>query len=140
MNNDEFEQQLTQQELRPLPASWRSEILKTAAAQPLPRSTHPSARSGTNWLRALLWPCPQAWAGLGVAWLVILSLRLSGSMDIPRAGGHHAVAEEVARYAENRQLLADLLTSRKSPPAATPAVPSPARRPRAQWRGDNYLA
>jgi hypothetical protein len=140
MNDDDFEQQLAQQELRPLPASWRSEILKNVAGQQLPRGTDLSARSGTSWLRALLWPCPQAWAGLGVAWLVILSVHLFGFVDEPRASARPAMPEQVARYAENRRLLTNLLSPRESPPAAAPAGPSSIRRPRAQWRGENYLA
>ena len=78
MNPDDFEQQLARQPLRPVPPAWRNEILQVAsmatatgnaAAQ---RSTFFSTVNSQ--LSSLLWPCPQAWAGLAAVWVAILVL------------------------------------------------------------------
>jgi len=77
MKPDEFERRLERQPLREIPAGWREEILGAAhAASPaspgFPRATHHGSRA--SWWRELLWPCPQAWAGLTAVWAVILFL------------------------------------------------------------------
>src|SRR6267378_5307936 len=71
MKPDDFEERVQRQPLRELRPEWRREIL--SAAQHAMAS---SPRSGVTGLRsqiaALLWPCPQAWAGLAAIWLGIL--------------------------------------------------------------------
>jgi hypothetical protein len=65
---DEFEQRLSRQSLRQLPADWRAEIL-ASATRPVPRASLLSTLNTK--LSALLWPCPQAWAGLAAIWIFI---------------------------------------------------------------------
>ncbi len=69
---DEFEQRLSRQSLRQMPADWRGQIL-AAAAPAAPRlAPHASLLLTFNsQLCALLWPCPQAWAGLAAIWIFI---------------------------------------------------------------------
>ena len=69
---DEFEQRLSRQPLRQMPADWRAQILATAttaAPRPLPRASLLSTLNSQ--LCALLWPWPQAWAGLAAIWIFI---------------------------------------------------------------------
>ena len=66
MKPDNFEQRLQRQPMRQIPSEWRDDILD-AAPRPSPLRPRPS------WLSALLWPCPQAWAGLAAVWLLVLA-------------------------------------------------------------------
>ena len=79
MNPDDFEQRLQRQPLRSIPSEWREEILSHAHnAHHASRITHHSFLSTLNaQLSTILWPCPQAWAGLAVVWLVILVFNLA---------------------------------------------------------------
>lgn len=61
--NSDFEKQLQRQPLREIPPHWRGRIL--ANAQPT-----------TGRWREWFWPCPQAWAALAAAWIVILAVDL----------------------------------------------------------------
>ena len=87
MKPDEFEQSLQRQELRKIPADWRDEILRTARAS----STTVAARSSALaprrpfWWRELLWPCPQAWAGLAAAWVFIVLMNFQSGERSARA-------------------------------------------------------
>ena len=63
MKPDNFEQRLQQQPMRQIPREWRDDIF---AAAPRP-----------SWLSALLWPCPQAWAGLAAVWLLVLTFNFA---------------------------------------------------------------
>lgn len=72
--NSDFENKLRQHSIRPIPAEWRNEILRNASASvPVEETT---ASPSIPWWRELLWPCPQAWAGLAVVWVVILGLNV----------------------------------------------------------------
>lgn len=75
MNADEFEKNLSHQPLRKIPAEWREQILSVANAA-APTSPRPSSLA-PRLLRELLWPCPQAWAGLAAAWIFILLMNFS---------------------------------------------------------------
>lgn len=68
--NSDFEKRLQGVPPREIPSRWRAKIL--AAAQP----------AQTGW-RQWLWPCPQAWAGLGAAWLVIFGMNLAAGRNPP---------------------------------------------------------
>jgi hypothetical protein len=128
--NDPFEQQLQEQELRPLPADWRSQVLHAAAQRSTARSeVLPLARlERRSWVQMLFWPCPKAWAGLAIAWLLIVGVNLVERMSKPGSREEFAGAAPVAVYVENRQLLTQLLT----PTKPNPAQPAPGRRPRAE--------
>src|SRR5260221_6451536 len=72
MNAEDFEIQLDRQPVRAVPAGWRAGILQAAnAAVPQPSTSNSQPIS---WWRELFWPCPQAWAGLAAAWVVILTI------------------------------------------------------------------
>jgi hypothetical protein len=71
MNPNDFEKRLQRQSLRPIPADWREEIL-AAARGPKVRASNPI--TFRDRLSALLWPCPQAWAGLAAVWIFILAV------------------------------------------------------------------
>ena len=111
MKPDDFESQLQRQPLHGLPAEWRTEILSAAqeaAAQAEPaRPTAPS-----SWWRELLWPCPQAWAGLAAVWVVILGLNWITSDGEPRAkmeARREITLEERMAFIEQQKLLVHLL-------------------------------
>jgi hypothetical protein len=82
MNRDEqFEKRLQRQPVKPIPSAWRSEILEAAqAAVPshASRITH-----HVPWWRELFWPCPQAWAALAAAWLLIVGLNVVSRESLP---------------------------------------------------------
>jgi hypothetical protein len=87
MNTDDFEKQLQRQPMRPIPSAWREEILVSAHRVQDNQLSTLSPRP-LSWWRDLLWPCPQAWAGLAAVWMLILAL--------------NAVTREPARVASAR--------------------------------------
>jgi hypothetical protein len=116
--NDEmnqFEQKLKRQQLRPVPASWREEILSVAkAAQPFVaqiskpvvspisksanyadglRAVKPATQQTwksalqfvSHRLTSLLWPHPVAWGGLAAIWIFIFAANVSSRDQAPVA-------------------------------------------------------
>ena len=82
MNGDDhFEKRLQRQPFRPIPTTWRDEVLgaaraarSAAASSALPVVSRQSLFAAlygrlTSWL----WPHPVAWAGLGAVWLLVLA-------------------------------------------------------------------
>ena len=69
--DDQFEKRLQRQPRREVPPAWREEILSAAEHAAASRRSSPATRHPA-WWRELFWPCPQAWAGLAAAWLVVL--------------------------------------------------------------------
>ncbi len=129
MNLDEFEKQLRQQPLRQIPEEWREEILDAARRIQDPQPSTSNARP-TSWWRELLWPCPQAWAGLAAAWIAILFLngvsrepvRTTSSQTRPHS------PELMMVLREQRRLFAELIGS--SSPVEPPKTFDP--RPRSE--------
>jgi len=135
VNPGDFENQLRCQPLRELPAAWRAEIL--AAAKAASNTQHATRNTSTSnpyhrlsaFLSALLWPCPQAWAGLAAVWLVILLVNYSP------AETHHTMAQKTVRPSpevtmalkEQQRLLAKLIEPLDEPLAEPPKpfVPRP---------------
>ena len=79
--DDQFEKRLQRQSVKPIPSAWRGEILEAAqAAVPghASRITH-----HVPWWRELFWPCPQAWAALAAAWLLIVGLNVLSHDSLP---------------------------------------------------------
>jgi hypothetical protein len=113
--NSEFENHLQRQPMRELPPHWRARIV--AAAQPPP----------ARW-REWLWPCPQAWAALGAAWVVIFVLHFTAP-DEPRLAGnsHPLTPQSFAILQQQTMMMAQLLgpTDGDEPPAALPVGPKP---------------
>jgi hypothetical protein len=75
MNSDDFENQLQRQPMRPIPSAWRDEILGAARHKCEPRHSTLKPQQ-VSWWRELLWPCPQAWAGLAAVWMLIFALKV----------------------------------------------------------------
>jgi hypothetical protein len=116
---DDFEQKLQRQSLRQVPAGWRDEILtaaeSAAATRHSPPVTRPSWLSALNHqLSTLLWPHPQAWAGLAAVWLLILAA------DFSLRDNAQAVAQQssppspevIVELRQQQRLLAELIGSR----------------------------
>ena len=128
MNSDDFEKQLQRQTIRPVPQDWRVEILQAANAASRPPFSPFNPQPVSGW-RALLWPCPQAWAGLAAVWFVLLGLHL---VDPETAAPATAQAvppspEMLVLLHEQKRLFAELISG--SEPAdmdrPKPFVPRP---------------
>ena len=152
MNADDFEQQLRRQPMRVVPPAWRQEVLNAAQAgspdiQFVTKSqvTHRSDgehAQGSTWWRALLWPCPQAWAGVAAVWVVILGLHwLAGS----QAGSSVQVTtaalspERRAMLAEQQRLYVELLAPAE-PLASAPHPKQPMNRPRSERKNEKGMS
>lgn len=88
------------------------------------------AAAGRAWWRELLWPCPQAWAGLAAIWL--LALIISAASSLPARPSEVAArvlppSPEVREaVAERRRLFAELIGVTSRPAEADrPYVPRP---------------
>ena len=118
---DDFEKRLKRQSMRPMPGEWRGEILGAArrAGGDRPSTVTPQA---TSWWRGLLWPCPQAWAGLAAVWGVILLLNLASRDPVQVAKSSNTVPaqELLIALGEHRRLLAELIGT---PPVIEPVKP-----------------
>ena len=134
MTPDPFEQRLSRQPLRPVPAEWRDETLPRAgdlqspslasAMAPDGGCKPPAQFSGSSPISYLpspaplwrdwLWPCPQAWAALAAVWVLALFFHVTAPKVAP-------AAPRVAMQATPQQLLA-LLRTGSSPPAEVPEV------------------
>ena len=80
MNQDDFEQRLQRQPLRPVPGEWREEILAVAGRESRVECRAQESLSLSTLLSrlsALLWPNPRVWAGLAAIWLGILAVNFS---------------------------------------------------------------
>ena len=141
MNADDFEKRLQRQSMRPIPREWRREILDAARRTGDPQlstlRSKAAAEDGatskpqtTSWRRELLWPCPQAWAGLAAAWMVILFLNMASREPVQAAKTSKAAPapELLIALKEHRRLLAELI--------GTPTVVEPPKpfepRPRSE--------
>jgi hypothetical protein len=116
MKPDKFEQRLQRQMLRQVPAGWRGEILASAsdamANNQAARATRPS------FLSTILWPHPEAWAGLAAAWIVILAVNFSMRDQTPVVAEKSAPSPEViVELKQQRRLLAELIGPRDTPVA-----------------------
>lgn len=117
MNRDEqFEQRLRRQPLRQVPPAWRTEILaqaKAAAGRQLSLGADRPAFTSALRLRLLelLWPCPQAWAGLAAAWVAVLAVQMaiSGGQPVTETRRAESPSPELRRILKQQnQMLAEL--------------------------------
>ena len=136
MNNDEFEQQLRRQPMRPIPAEWRRQILDSA---PGPESPVSVREWSFSW-RELFWPSPRAWAGLAAVWAVILALNTASSDSaIPsaeRARPAQPSPQFLMALQEQWQLRAELMDI----PVAEASPKTEPARPRSDIGGENRNA
>jgi len=128
MKPDDFEQRLMRQPIRSVPTEWRQEILQMVVEETHPllpscsRQVSELLRGGKRWglplwLNDLLWPCPQAWAGLAAIWIVILGLNIvaTDSPTVVMSGTTSSAADSMIAMEEKRRLLAELLTVSTEP-------------------------
>lgn len=124
MNPDRFEEELSRQPLREIPADWRAEILGYAQAAVATAPVEPP-RWKFTW-RELLWPCPQVWAGIAAVWVVVVGLEAglaNADTSAMMASGKPSLELQVV-WREQRELLSSLLSDR-----VEPVVTEPRRRP-----------
>jgi hypothetical protein len=119
MNHDDFEQKLRHQPLRQVPTEWREEILSAASkVGTARRAVRFFGRAGRaslpDWLSTLLWPNPQAWAGLAAVWILIFAMNFSARDTSPVVAEKNSrpSSEVVVELRQQRLLLAELIGPR----------------------------
>jgi len=154
--NSEFEKRLQGQPMREIPADWRARILEAASPSEVgmarravhrglspersprrgdPTFAKPAVADALPWWRQWLWPCPQAWAGLAAAWVVILVMNLAMGKD-PMRTANATVAlsrQELRELRQQQQTLAELIFSGETVEAEPPKEGPP---PRSEQRGN----
>jgi len=83
---------------------------RRSAESPPRRLERTPAESG-HWWHEWLWPCPQAWAGLGAAWMVALAASLAAREPAPVTETHQTVSPSPQlrqMLRQQRQMLAEL--------------------------------
>ena len=125
MMNEEmerFERRLQHQPLRQVPIEWREEILSatgkvgTARRAVRGRRGEASLPKFRDWLSALLWPNPQAWAGLAAGWILIFAMNFSARDTSPKVAEKNSrqSSEAVVELRQQQRLLAELIGSRET--------------------------
>ncbi len=139
MNDDmkQFEDRLSRQPLREIPAAWRGEILATARdTQPV---CLPSSVTRSGWLSALnhqlstfFWPHPTAWAGLAAVWIFIFAVNFSLRDPSPRLAEKSSPPspEVIVELRKQQLMLAELIGPRETRDADRPRNFTP--RPRGE--------
>jgi hypothetical protein len=120
MNHDDFEKKLGRQPLRRVSAEWREEILSaankvgTARRAVRGRLGETSLPKFRDWLSAILWPNPQAWAGLAAVWILIFAMNLSTRDTSPAVAEKNSrpSSEVIVDLRQQRLMLAELIGPR----------------------------
>ena len=137
MKPDEFEQKLSRQPLRQVPQEWRAKII--SAACDAQASCHPSPVTRrsllsviNSQLSTLLWPHPNAWAGLATVWILILAVNFSLREESPRAAGKYSPPspEVMVQLQQQQRLFAELFGTIQPPDADRQKLFAP--KPRSQ--------
>ena len=131
--NDDFEQKLQRQLLRQIPGGWREEILMTAesvaGSRHSPPVTRPSWLSTLNsQLSTILWPHPNAWAGLAAVWILILAVDFSTRDQSPVVAEKSAPpsSEVIVELKQQQRMLAELIGAGQAREAEAPRfLPQP---------------
>ena len=142
MNNDEqFENRLRRQPMRPVPPAWRGEILAAAArqnAKTVRRGDEEAAALLVGW-RLLFARMPLAWAALAALWLGMIGVNLtmpgpmvSVAMETPASARLSVLAALDSPLAEFDAASDSTLPATKASPAAPP--PEVPLRPRSERR------
>jgi|SRR5437867_10738073 len=110
MNADDFEKRLQRRSMRPVPREWRGEILDAARRAGDHQLSTINPQPTSRW-RELLWPCPQAWAGLAAAWVLILALNAAtrDPVQVAKTAKGAPAPELLIALREHRRLLAELI-------------------------------
>jgi hypothetical protein len=139
MNTDDFEKQLQQQPMRPVPEHWRAQILQRARNAGVQASTCSEDTLNRElqhgWIHRLLWPCPQAWGALAAVWVVVFILNFMGAESKPVVASVQMPAREIlVALKQQQQLRTELLSSSEKPVAEPPKWSAPSTRidPRVQ--------
>ena len=143
MKLDDFEQKLSRQPLRQIPAEWRGEILAVAmgrGAKVEGRGQKGCWRSTlVSRLSTLLWPHPAAWAGLAAVWILIFTVDFSVRDKAPVMAEKSAPPspEVMVELRQQQRLLAELIGPRDTSDADRSKCFVP--RPRSE-RGELWAA
>ena len=126
MSTDDFEKRLQRLHMRPIRREWRGEILDAARRAGAHQLSTPNPRT-TPWWRELLWPCPQAWAGLAAAWVLILALNAATRepVQVATAQSTPPAREVLMALKERRRLLAELAGPPVQVEPQKPLAPGP---------------
>ncbi|MEN9575333.1 MAG: hypothetical protein RL514_3188 [Verrucomicrobiota bacterium] len=130
MNPDSFEQRLSRQPLRPVPAEWRDAVLARAGdlqsrslfAAMASDGEYKSPAHASLWER-LFGPNPLAWAGLAAVWVLLFAVNRSGSESATSSASRASQQSETAVaeiVRERRREMAELLNL-DEPRATLPA-------------------
>jgi hypothetical protein len=137
MKPDEFEQKLSRQPLRQVPAEWRTEILTAAREAQAPVyashiTHHPWLSTFNHQLSTLLWPHPKAWAALAAVWVFILAVDFSTRDTSPKVAEKSAPPspEMIVQLKRQQRMFAELIGPREEPVADRSKTYAP--RPRTQ--------
>ncbi len=144
MKPDDFEQKLSRQPLRQIPAEWRAEILREGRRVAVPNQNKKldadtASVPKLNWLSTLnhqlstfFWPHPKAWAGLAAVWVFILVLNFSMRDKTPMVAEKSApLSPEVMVQLKKQQLMfAELVGTCETPDANRQKLFAP--RPRSE--------
>jgi hypothetical protein len=125
--NSEFEDKLGRLKIRPIPSEWRDEILRIAQ-RPVPNQTP------APWWREWLWPCPQAWAGLAAAWVLVFLFEVTMPENAGSSKGTTPSTWGSLVLLEQQPELARQWSDPVEPSVPKPPVPA-ALQPRTSRRG-----
>lgn len=137
MKPRDLENELQRLPMREVPGAWRGEILRAARAAGAAEDVGEPGwllAAGLKVWRELILPNRLAWAGVALAWLIILSVDVAQVDYSKPALGLPArpAPQMIQALEEQRRLLAELL-----PPA--PRHLAPARKPESRPRSDCSL-
>jgi hypothetical protein len=136
MSPEDFEKQLKQRPMRPVPTEWRAKILAAASAASSGSRRNPKtsllATTGAC-LSAIFSLRPKALAGLAAVWVLIFVFHISTHDESRVVGDSTSVSKEVmAEVREQRLFYAEMVGLSETRDAEPPRIFLP--RPRSEGR------